>query len=91
MAFVYILKSFTSGRYYIGSTINLKRRLEEHEKGKVVYTKPQLPVILVFKQECLTYKEARFLENRLKKFKRKDFLEKIIRDGNIKCARSSIG
>ena len=84
MAFVYILKSDSKQRYYIGSTINLNRRLEERQRGKVLYTKSLLPVELVFKQECLTFSEARTLERRLKDFKRKDFIEKIIRDGQIK-------
>ena len=32
MAWVYILRG-SSGRYYIGSTENLTRRLEEHRRG----------------------------------------------------------
>jgi putative endonuclease len=34
------------GEYYVGSTNDLKRRMEEHTKGWEVSTKWRLPVIL---------------------------------------------
>ncbi len=84
MAFVYILKSNSKQRYYVGSTVNLARRLAEHQAGKVLSTKGLLPLVLVFKQSYVTFAEARTIEQRLKRFKRKDFIEKIIEDGQIK-------
>ena len=33
--YVYIIKNNNSNKLYIGSTNNLRRRLEEHQKGKV--------------------------------------------------------
>jgi len=39
---------------------------------------------LVFSQEYNTLEEAKFIERRLKKLKRKDYLQKIIDDGYIK-------
>ncbi|MGI5826770.1 MAG: GIY-YIG nuclease family protein, partial [Patescibacteria group bacterium] len=33
-AFVYILKSEKNGRFYIGSTSNFERRLDEHLNGR---------------------------------------------------------
>jgi len=41
---------------------------------------------LVLSQEYATLLEARKIENRLKKLKRKDYIEKIIIDGYIKMA-----
>jgi predicted GIY-YIG superfamily endonuclease len=38
MAWVYILRG-SCGRYYIGSTANLDRRLAEHRRGKVHSTR----------------------------------------------------
>jgi putative endonuclease len=32
--YVYILKSAVDGHLYVGSTSDLKRRLQEHEQGK---------------------------------------------------------
>ena len=82
--FIYILKINGKKTFYIGSTINLERRLSEHKRGKVASTKPYLPLELVFKQKCSSYAQARALELKLKKFKRKDYLEQIIQDGIIK-------
>jgi len=83
MPFVYILKTKTDG-YYIGSTINLKDRIAHHKGGYTPSTKKLGVVGLVFSQEYDTLSEARKIERKLKKLKRKDYIEKIITDGNIK-------
>jgi len=84
MAIVYILKSLTDGRYYIGSTKDLKERLRHHWKGYTYSTKRFGGVTLVFTQEYKTIKEARTIERKLKKMKRRDYIEKIIKEGVIK-------
>jgi len=84
MAFDYILQSKKNNRYYIGSTLNLKRRLEEHNSGKSTYTRNLRPLDLVFYQEYPNIIMARKIEYKLKSFKRKDIIEKIIEDGQIK-------
>ncbi len=43
-------------------------------------------VNLIFKQEYKTLSEARKIERKLKKLKRRDYIEKIIKDGYIKTA-----
>ena len=84
MAFVYILKSLVDGRFYIGSTINLQQRLIHHFSGATPTTKRFGKIELVLSQEYKTLKEARRVESRLKKLKRKDYIEKIVSDGYIK-------
>lgn len=84
MAFVYILKSNKNGKYYIGSTTNLKERLKHNKGGYTPSTKRLGNVELVFFQEYDNLSKARKIEIRLKKLKRKDYLEKIIEDGYIK-------
>lgn len=81
---VYILKSSLDGRYYVGSTGNLERRLLEHNSGQTKSTRAGKPWILCFKQEYADIKTSRQIESRLKKFKRRDLLERIIADGVIK-------
>ena len=53
--FVYILRSETTGRIYIGHTSDLKRRLREHndsQLGKSRYTRKQKgPWRLVYSEE----------------------------------------
>ena len=82
--FVYILKSIKNDRYYIGSTKDIQKRLIKHNNGEVDSTKKFLPWILVFKQEYPDLSLARKVESRLKRFKRRDFIEKIVREGEIK-------
>ena len=69
MYYVYLLESVSNGRYYIGQTQNLERRLEYHNRGKCKYTKGKGPwKILVFKT-FKTRSEAMKEEYRLKKNK----------------------
>jgi putative endonuclease len=84
MAYVYILESLRDGRYYIGSTKNLDKRLQHHKKGCTPSTKRFGEVKLVFKQEFPSLKAARYIERKLKNLKRKDYLKNIIRDKYIK-------
>ena len=93
MSYVYILQSKRDNKYYIGSTINLDQRFLHHKQGYTPSTKRFGDLKLVFNQEYATLREARLIEKRLKKFKRKDFIEKIIKDGFIKIkvwARSGV-
>jgi putative endonuclease len=81
MGWVYILKSEKNGRFYIGSASDLTKRLSEHNRGQMRSSKPFLPYQLVFKQQFASYALAKKAEYRLKSYKRRDFIEKIIRDG----------
>ncbi|HCJ67159.1 MAG TPA: excinuclease ABC subunit C [Elusimicrobia bacterium] len=85
--FVYILKSERNGRYYIGSTNNLARRIDEHKIGKVIATKHLLPLQLMFFQRFESLSQARRVEYGLKKLKRRDIIENIIEEKRIKIAR----
>lgn len=84
MACVYILKSLKNGSYYVGSTINIENRLIQHNSGKSRYTSLIRPLELVFSQNYDSLVMARRIEFRLKKFKNRNIIEKIINDGFIK-------
>ncbi|MGB9637388.1 MAG: GIY-YIG nuclease family protein [Microgenomates group bacterium] len=81
--FVYILQSLKNNSYYIGSTDNINKRIDEHNRGKSLYTKNILPVKLVFSQQYPSLKAARKAEYWLKSLKSKNILEKIIEDKKI--------
>lgn len=81
--YVYILKD-EDGKFYIGSTNNLERRLLVHGRGHAKTTRRMNQPILVLSQEYTTLLEARKVELKLKKLKRKDYIEKIVADGYIK-------
>lgn len=78
MSFVYILKSAVNGRYYVGSTNDLDRRLKEHNAGKTASVKNLRPLELVFSQKFATLIEARRIEAKLKQFKSRKILDKIV-------------
>ena len=63
---VYILKSKKDGDLYIGSTNDLRRRLEEHNSGKVRSTKSRIPFELVYYEAYKSEKDARQREQNLK-------------------------
>jgi predicted GIY-YIG superfamily endonuclease len=63
--------------------VEIARRVKEHVAGNVISTKGLLPVKLVFSQEYVDLVSARNVERRLKKLKRRDYIEAIIREGRI--------
>lgn len=62
----------------------MQERLSHHKRGFTPSTKRLGELDLVFSQKYATLKEARSVERKLKKLKRKDYIEKIIKDGFIK-------
>lgn len=77
---VYILCSAKDGSYYIGSTDDIAQRLHQHNRGWVVATRYKIPYELATFIVCANLTEARKAEYRLKKYKRRDILEKVIQD-----------
>ncbi|CAL2086747.1 GIY-YIG nuclease family protein [Tenacibaculum sp. 190524A02b] len=68
--YMYILEC-TDGSYYTGSTVNLKLRLNQHQKGEGAnHTKKRLPVKLVYFEEFTTIQEAFYREKQVQKWRR---------------------
>lgn len=84
MEYVYILQSDKNGRYYIGSTNNLVRRLVEHNSGQTKSLKNLLPMRLVFSKGYEEVGKARKMELHLKKLKSRVIIEKVIEERDIK-------
>ena len=84
MAYVYILQDEQSGQFYIGSTNDIQRRFKQHRDKKHHTSKRLHRPKLVFKQKFDNIQTARKIELRLKSYKRRDFIEKIVKDGIIK-------
>jgi len=74
---VYILIC-SNGKYYTGSTDDLQRRMEEHQRGKSKATMNLLPVRLVAFIEFLSLSDARKMEYRIKKMKSRNYIEMLI-------------
>jgi putative endonuclease len=49
--FTYVLRSEHDGHLYIGHTSDLRKRIREHNKGKVRSTKGRRPLSLVYYEE----------------------------------------
>lgn len=81
MGYLYILQSGKNGRYYIGSTNDLSRRLSEHNKGSVSSTKSTRPWVIKKFIKCGSLTEARKSEYKLKSYKSRVVLEKVIESG----------
>jgi len=76
-AYVYILLMWDN-RYYIGSTNDVKRRIQDHQTWKVDATKTFQPIKLIFNREYDSLEKARKIENKLKKQKSKKIIEKFM-------------
>ena len=62
MYYTYFIKSIVFGKIYIGSTADLKKRLEDHNAGKVRSTKPYKPWKVVYYEAHLSKTLARKAE-----------------------------
>ncbi len=80
MHYVYVLLSLADGKFYIGFTGDLKRRLAEHQAGKNVSTKCRLPLRLVYYEAHLSKADAMRRERYFKTSKGKATLQQMLRD-----------
>jgi len=82
-AYVYILKD-ESGKFYVGSTIDIERRLKQHKYQHTQTTSRMKSPKLVLEQEYNSLSEARSVERKIKALKRKDYIDKMVSDGYIR-------
>ncbi|MFA6098293.1 MAG: GIY-YIG nuclease family protein [Patescibacteria group bacterium] len=76
---VYILISLSSSYYYIGHTVNIVKRLKQHNSGHVRSTKRGIPWILVYKEICKTKSEAYKRELLIKSYKGGEAFKRLIK------------
>ncbi|HEY6063538.1 MAG TPA: GIY-YIG nuclease family protein [Chitinophagaceae bacterium] len=81
MPFTYILYSKKLGKYYIGSCINLERRLYEHNIGHSKFTSLGIPWIIVYTEKNETAGLAQKREKSIKRMKSKKYIEDLISKG----------
>lgn len=66
MFYVYVIKSNKCDDLYIGSTNDLKKRIIEHNKGRVKSTKNKRPYELVYYEAYKSEEDSRRREKMLK-------------------------
>jgi len=64
--YVYILKSLKNDSFYIGYTLDLVKRLKQHNNGESLATKPYRPYKLIFYEAFLNRIDAKNREKFLK-------------------------
>jgi len=78
--YVYILKSETCEKTYVGMTNNLERRIKEHNSGKSKYTSKFIPWKVIYKEEMGNRKEAREKEKYYKSAAGRRKMKQIIKN-----------
>ena len=78
MAFVYILQSETTGRFYIGSTNDLDRRLSEHARNHTPSTRNRGSWKPVYQETFPSLAEARQRESEIKRWKSASMIRALI-------------
>lgn len=78
--YVYILLSLRDRKFYTGFTTDLKKRLQEHSKGKVTSTRLRLPFKLIHYEYFINEEDEKAREKFLKSgFGRKQLKESLKR------------
>ena len=83
MHYLYILKSAVSGKFYVGETNNLDRRLNDHSEQRTAFGKRNAEIKIVFKKTYENRSKARKAELWIKKKKSHSFIEKLIQGNRI--------
>jgi putative endonuclease len=81
MYYVYVLRSNADRGLYIGCTKDLKKRIIEHNHGRIESTQNRFPMELIYYEACLNQKDSfkrekylkttygrRYLKNRLREY-----------------------
>ena len=77
-AFLYILQSQSSGKFYVGSTDDLDRRHSEHARNHTPSTRGRGPWVLVHKEQFASLLEARRRELEIKRWKSSRLIRALI-------------
>ena len=75
---MYILKSISSDKYYIGSSSNPQRRLEYHNTIEKGFTSRYRPWEIVFAEEFPSKSIALQAEKKVKSWKSRKMIERLI-------------
>lgn len=78
--YVYVLRSQKDQMFYIGSTNDLERRVQQHQRGENVSTSKRLPVELFYFEGHRSKDDALRREKYFKTTKGKVTLRQMMRD-----------
>jgi putative endonuclease len=75
---VYILRSSSAGRFYVGQTDDLTRRLFDHNNNRTVSIKNRGPWELVYSEQYAARAEAVRRERHIKRMKCSVWIEQLV-------------
>ncbi|WP_294963578.1 GIY-YIG nuclease family protein [uncultured Flavobacterium sp.] len=78
MFYIYIIYSETLDKYYVGSSQNIKQRLEDHLNSRSKFTKAAKDWVLKYSETFTTRSEAYQRELQIKKMKSRKYIENLI-------------
>lgn len=81
MYFVYVLQSETSGKYYVGMTDDVNRRLVEHNSGKTTSTRKCRPWKVVHTESFDDRQSAWKRERQIKSYKGGEAFKRLVHGG----------
>jgi len=80
MFYVYVLRIKNTGRYYIGQTQDLTKRLEKHQRGETKSMKNRGAFELVYVEKCSSRSEAMKREKEIKSYKGGEAFRRLIKN-----------
>lgn len=76
---VYVLKSLSTSKHYIGYTSDLEKRLKEHNQGKTKSTKDKGSYKLIYTERFKIKQEAYKRERQIKSYKGGNAFKELIK------------
>ncbi len=83
---VYILLSLKDNGLYVGCTKDIKDRIDRHNNGSVLSTKPRRPLVIIHTEEydkIEAFKRERFLKSLWSSRFKKKIKEKYLKTHNL--------
>jgi putative endonuclease len=77
--YAYIVRSAATGRFYIGHTASLSKRIAEHNNNRTSSIKNREPWELVYKEEYARRGEANRRERQIKRRTSHRWIEQVVR------------
>ena len=88
MFYTYVLRC-CDGDLYVGSTLDLRKRLAQHRASQVRATAHRLPVTLEYYEACRSELKARLREKQLKRGFGRAYLKRRLQDKSDRARNAS--
>ena len=84
-----MIESLKNGRYYIGQTDDIDKRIKRHNQGRNISTKAYIPWKLKCWKEFETRSAAVKVETKIKRIKKRIEIEKYLRENDFRGVAQS--